>query len=66
LRAALARGDFACENCRSTFAVQFEHCLPVALGGGSGEENISLLCRNLRAGVKIFGVAGMKRREHGG
>jgi len=63
-RGALARADFKCENCSSTFALQFEHRIPVALGGRSTAENTLLLCRNcnFREGVKIFGVAGMGAR----
>jgi len=63
-RGALARANFKCENCSSTFALQFEHRIPVALGGRSTAENVLLLCRNcnFRRGVKIFGVAGMGAR----
>ena len=63
-RGALARADFKCENCSSTFALQFEHRIPVALGGRGTAENTLLLCRNcnFREGVKVFGVAGMGAR----
>jgi len=63
-RGALARANFKCENCSSTFALQFEHRIPVALGGRGTVENTLLLCRNcnFREGVKVFGVAGMGAR----
>jgi len=63
-RGALARADFKCENCSSNFALQFEHRIPVALGGRSTAESVLLLCRNcnFRGGVKVFGVAGMGAR----
>lgn len=50
-----------CQNCRSHFALEIEHCYPKALGGSSGISNLRLLCRacNQRAAVKIFGVKKM-------
>lgn len=33
-----------CTTCGSAFDLQYDHVIPVALGGGSTEENLQLLC----------------------
>lgn len=47
-----------CVNCGSRYALEIEHCRPVALGGTFELSNLKLLCRscNQRAAVKTFGV----------
>lgn len=45
-----------CCNCGSTVELQFDHVIPVALGGGSSAENLQILCgpcnRRKGAGLK--------------
>ncbi len=50
-----------CKNCGSQYALQIDHCLPIALGGDSAIENLRLLCRhcNQRAAIRQFGVEKM-------
>jgi 5-methylcytosine-specific restriction endonuclease McrA len=33
-----------CRECGSGFDLQYDHVIPVALGGGSSVENLQLLC----------------------
>ena len=58
-----AKAVDSCENCQSSFNLQYEHSQPYSMGGESSVDNIKLLCRNcnLRAGVKIFGKVKMRR-----
>ncbi len=46
-----------CANCGSTRNLNYDHILPVALGGKSEAENLRLLCFhcNQRASINIFG-----------
>jgi 5-methylcytosine-specific restriction endonuclease McrA len=50
-------------RCGSTHRLQFDHLLPVALGGGSTVDNVRVLCagHNLLAARRIFGDALMDR-----
>ncbi|MES2854913.1 MAG: HNH endonuclease [Bdellovibrionota bacterium] len=52
------RDQGQCTNCGSTHAVQFEHMVPVAMGGENTIANLKLLCRNCnqRAAIASFGV----------
>jgi len=34
----------ACSSCSSTVELQFDHIIPVALGGATSEENLQILC----------------------
>lgn len=45
-------------RCRSTFALQEDHIIPVAVGGTNDVDNMQLLCRvhNSRRAIKTFGV----------
>src|SRR6266487_3486825 len=45
-----------CRNCGARLDLQFDHVIPVALGGANTAENIELLCRacNLAKGSKLF------------
>ena len=54
-----AKAVESCENCQSSFNLQYEHSTPYSMGGKSSADNIKLLFRNcnLRAGVKVFGKA---------
>lgn len=47
-----------CTKCGSVFALNIDHRLPVALGGGNEITNLRLLCRscNQREAVKSFGA----------
>jgi len=51
-----------CENCKSEFALEVDHILPVALGGSSTAENLRVLCRscNRRSAIKSFGLFKME------
>jgi hypothetical protein len=46
-----------CENCRSEYALENDHKIPVSLGGNSVRENLRLLCRscNQRAAITELG-----------
>ncbi|QIZ39293.1 HNH endonuclease [Saccharopolyspora sp. ASAGF58] len=33
-----------CVQCGTGFEIQYDHIIPVALGGSSTEENLQLLC----------------------
>lgn len=60
------RANACCEHvdpkiktrCRSQFALQPDHIIPVALGGSDEIHNLQLLCRihNSRRAIKTFGV----------
>ena len=64
-RDTLRHADWQCEHvdektglrCTSRWALEVDHCKPVALGGSSSPENLRCLCRthNAYAAVKIFG-----------
>ena len=64
-RDTLHHADWQCEHvdektglrCTSRWALEIDHCQPVALGGSSSPENLRCLCRthNAYAAVKIFG-----------
>ena len=60
---AMERAGYKCEQCGSTYALQYEHCLPYSIGGKSISSNIKILCRNcnLRNGIKTFGVKKMDK-----
>jgi HNH endonuclease len=43
-RAVYERDGGRCIECRATFDLQYDHVLPVALGGATTLENLQLLC----------------------
>jgi len=43
-RAVFERDGGRCVQCGSTFDLQYDHILPVALGGATTVENLQLLC----------------------
>ncbi|MCM2281347.1 MAG: HNH endonuclease [Bdellovibrionaceae bacterium] len=57
------RAGSRCENCGSSHALEVDHIRPIALGGGSEEENLRLLCRscNQRAAIQKVGFSQMER-----
>jgi hypothetical protein len=48
---------FHCSNCKSQYAMEEDHRLARAKGGGNEKENLRILCRacNQRAAIKQFG-----------
>jgi 5-methylcytosine-specific restriction endonuclease McrA len=44
--AVFKRDDGRCVSCGSDRELQFDHVIPVALGGASTEANLQLLCSN--------------------
>lgn len=54
-----SRDGGRCRNCNSTVELQFDHVIPVALGGANTAENIELLCRtcNLRKSARLAAPA---------
>lgn len=38
------RDNGACTNCGSNVELQFDHIIPVAMGGATNEENLQILC----------------------
>jgi len=57
IRRTVWQRDKVCQLCGSGYALQIDHIVPRALGGGSNIENLRLLCRhcNQRAAVEVFG-----------
>jgi 5-methylcytosine-specific restriction endonuclease McrA len=57
------KSDGKCKNCQSEFALETDHNTPIALGGSSEAENLSLLCRNCnqRAAIVKLGQQTMDR-----
>ena len=53
--AVFARDGGRCADCGSGFELQYDHVIPLALGGGSGVDNLQLLCAdcNRRKGVAL-------------
>jgi 5-methylcytosine-specific restriction endonuclease McrA len=49
------RDQGRCRNCGATAELQFDHVIPVAMGGGSGPENLQVLCGpcNRRKGASV-------------
>lgn len=43
-RAVFTRDGGKCVECGSTFDLQYDHIIPVALGGASTVENLQILC----------------------
>ena len=43
-RAVFERDGGHCVQCGSSFELQYDHILPVALGGATTPENLLLLC----------------------
>jgi len=43
-RAVYARDGGRCQQCGATFDIQYDHIIPVALGGATSIENLQILC----------------------
>ena len=58
-------GD-ACENCGSTYALEWDHIVPKAKGGSDDLSNLRRLCRscNQRAAIVHFGLDKMRQHFH--
>lgn len=54
-RAVFERDGGQCVECESSFELQYDHVLPVSLGGATSIENLQLLCGdcNRRKGASI-------------
>ncbi len=65
-RSVWKRDQSRCTHCKSTYALEIDHIVPRALGGGSTFENMRLLCRNCnqRSAIEHFGVKKMERHIH--
>ena len=57
-RAIWLRDNNACVRCKSHFAVEEDHVVPVSMGGEYSFENVRLLCRscNQRAAIEKLGL----------
>lgn len=57
------RAQGKCQNCNSTFALEYDHIIPFAKGGQSIKENLRVLCRNcnLRKAIEHYGVNKVNR-----
>ena len=53
--AVFERDGGRCVECGSSFELQYDHLIPLALGGGSGADNLQLLCAdcNRRKGAAL-------------
>jgi hypothetical protein len=54
-RAVFARDGGACQQCGESFDIQYDHVIPLAMGGSSTIENLQLLCGscNRRKGATL-------------
>jgi 5-methylcytosine-specific restriction endonuclease McrA len=54
-RAVFERDGGRCVGCGAEFDLQYDHVIPVALGGASTAENLELLCApcNRRKGATL-------------
>lgn len=43
-RAVFERDGGCCVECSATFDLQYDHVIPLALGGANSEQNLQLLC----------------------
>jgi len=61
-RAVYTRARSSCENCGSKHALEIDHIIPRAKGGGDTLENLRLLCRpcNQRAAIEAYGMQKME------
>ena len=55
------RANGECENCKSTYNLEYEHIVPFSMGGTNDVSNINLYCSNCnkRKAIKDFGLKKM-------
>ena len=51
----MLREQGRCRQCGKNTELQFDHVIPFALGGGSGPDNVQILCGlcNRRKGARV-------------
>ena len=58
-RVVWSKSEGKCVNCKSTYALEYDHVIPFAKGGSTTVQNLRLLCRNCnhRHAIERYGMA---------